>query len=613
MSTSTQRHSLDTFTSEDKPTTNYASARILRVKSSAKYAYIYFARSFPLGATLMSAKLTVCTMAISGSGDRTLTARRVSDKPYFSRMTWANQPGAKTGPGEPVAVTKSGAQPGGTEWVFDVSGHLQKVADGADWNGWRIETDSTSELSIYGVDYGGEFVATLAVEWSDAPDIPSQLSPSGGRVIDTSLPTLRWDYTDVSGDTEMSGLQVQIGTAEDMSGAWDSGEIDASTPELDLAGTSYDGIPANEARWWSVRVRDGGGLWSGWSDSVRAVHIPKGTLTLLSPQPGGTVAEPVPVTDSTPPVEWALDGQDQDAYRVRVYLNTQPKTPLWDTGRVTSTDTAVTVPEGVIRWDDRLYRVAVDVWDIHDRVTTPGRPAAYTQQTIAYVDWDADVPGVDSITATVLSPRPHVRLTWTRGETPDGWVVVRNDEIIARLTVAETRAEAGYQWMDRGVPSKADLRYTVRPAVNGRMGYGNPAAVVRSEPVGIWLLSAQDEVCIWGRDEGTFEMVESSTIHEPVRSDRVIQIRQGLRGYSGQASGLLLSRLPGLLDITARQWRDALLRIKRDGGARLVIGSLALDVLTSDVVAAESPETEERFIVSFSWWQRDAYDWEGLG
>lgn len=614
MSTVTQRHSLDTFVSSAAPKVNYETARILRVKSGEKHAFLFFSRSFPLGATILSATLTVRTFALSGSGTRSMTLRRTADKPFFSRMTWASQPGAISGPGEPVTVTKTGAQAGGTAWSFNVAAHLQKVADGAAWSGWRLETDSTSELEVYGVDYGGDNVATLSIEWSDAPDAPTQLSPAGGRVVGTDKPVLRWDYTDVSGDTSMGALQVQVSAFSAMTSPWDSGVIASSTPELDLAGTSFPGIPANGYRWWRVKVRDGAGLWSDWSDPARMDYVAKATLNLLSPAPGGTIGSPSPLTDATPPIQWALVGATQAAYRVRVWLNTQPKRPLWDTGRVTSTADSVTVPEKVLRWDDRRYRVQVDVWDTQDRVTTPGSTAAYTQETIALLDWDATLVGVDGLAARALNPTPHVELVWTRSEAPDGWVVVRGHEIVAHLTSAQTaQADGTHRWVDRGVPPRTELRYSVRPRVNGRTAWGNPASVVWSEPVGIWLLNDNDSVCIWGQDEGAMVMGETSAIHEPVRGDRVVQIRQGMRGYSGDVSGVLFSDLPNLEGVSARDWRDAFLRIKRDGDATLVMGSLAIPVLTAEMTPIESPRTEEQFGVSFQWWQRGAFDWDSIG
>lgn len=610
-------NALDTYVSASYPSRSYEQASRLFVKSGENLAFVYFTRPFPLGVTVLSAKLRVRTYAVSSTGSRTLTLHLSADRPAYAWLTWNNAPGGMN----PIAVTKSGALPGATLWEFDVTEQMQAVSGGALWKGWRFSTSSTETLKIYGHDGGGPYVPELAVSWSDAPDAPSQLSPSSGGVIADPKPLLRWDYTDVAGDTEMKALQVQIHGSESghsratgwPSPAWDSGNVLASLPQLDLKGTSFPGF-TSASSWWSVRVRDGDNLWSEWSDPAETRYVGKATFTLVSPAPGGTFANPANLDDATPVVAWTLTGAAQTAYRVRVWLVTRPKTPLWDSGRRTSTDTSVSIPSKVMKWDDRVYRFQVDVWDDLARTSVPGASAAYSVETRALLNWDQALTGTDWLSAQALDPYPFVELEWNRDPAPDGWTITRDNVVIAELDFADTQTEDGvHRWVDRYAPPRRELRYVVRPRVNGKASKWSPPTLVVSEPVGLWLVNDLDAVCMIGTDEGSWAMGEVSSVHEPVKGDRVVQIRQGLRGYEGSLSGLIVGGVRNMEDVDAREARDAFLRIKRDGGATLTASTLSFEVLTADMVPAPTPDVEEQYAASFSFWQRDRFDWDSLG
>lgn len=612
----TQQYSLDTWVNATAPSRNYEQSSTLQVKSGERLAYTHFGRPFPLGANVTKATLTLSTYALASTGSRSLTVRRTQDRPYFSQLTWDNAPAGVAGPGEPKTVTKSGALPGATEWVFDVTTHMQAIAAGADWNGWRVETDSSTTLVVYGMQSASDHRPRLEVTWSDAPDAPSQLVPDGGRAIKEGLPWLRWDYTDVSGDTEMAGLQVQVadGLWNFSTPLWDSGQVAASKPELNLEETTCPPPLDGQSRWWRVRVKDGAGIWSAWSDRAQFAYRAPAGFALLSPTPAGTVADPAGLDDVTPVVSWSLTGATQEAYRVRVWLNALPKTPLWDSGRRTSKVSAITVPKGILRWDDRLYRVQVDVWDDLDRQSVPGHTAAYTEETIALLDWDASLAGTDSASARALDPYPFVELEWTRTPAPDGWTITRNGEVIADLDYADALQPDGTnRWTDRFAPPLTELRYAVRPRVNGKTAWGNPTALAYSRPVGLWLVNDRDEVCLIGKEEGTWAMGEVVALHEPLSGDRVVQVKSGNRGYEGSISGALMSDVRGLEGISAREWRQRFLRVKRDGGANLIASTLSIPVYTSEEVAAPSPEVEEQYTASFAFWQRGRFDWDTLG
>ena len=142
------RNGNDTYVRSSKPSSNYASSARLLVRRDSAYAYIYFPRPFPPGATITSATLRFYTYALPAA-ERSLTLRRTPKRTAFSSMTWRNRADGIGGPGEPVTVTETGELGGKHEWSFNVKAHLQQISDGAPWYGWRVETDRDEDILIY--------------------------------------------------------------------------------------------------------------------------------------------------------------------------------------------------------------------------------------------------------------------------------------------------------------------------------------------------------------------------------------------------------------------------------------------------------------------------------
>src|SRR5690606_10791352 len=133
----------------------------------------------------------------------------------------------------------------------------------------------------------GKLGPELEIEWSDAPQAPTDLSPSGGRCVSIAKPTLRFDFTDNRGSTKIQACQVQIDDIDDdwSSVIFDSGTVPVEEPELDLARTDmpggvFDGLSGGQEVRWRVRVQDGSGQWSQWSEGRRFKRDVKGTLTI---------------------------------------------------------------------------------------------------------------------------------------------------------------------------------------------------------------------------------------------------------------------------------------------------------------------------------------------
>lgn len=277
---------VDAGTWSKYPTTNYSNVARNGLGNGAgniSELFLYWARPFPIGVTILSAKL-VFYNTNAWSGSVTINAQRTTAKWDSTRLTYNNKPGVG---GTVYSLTKA-SPAANTRWEIDVTGMMQTVSSGGVWYGIRLTTTSTVYNWLHSpqattVDYR----PVLIITWSDAPKAPTVLSPSNGRAVSTSKPTLSFNFTDLSGDTTMQACQVQINPTNAFTApAFDSGTVLTSVPELDLNTTAYAGLAADATAWWRVRVQDGAGLWSDWSVPTSFTRKLKLTLTLNNPPSG---------------------------------------------------------------------------------------------------------------------------------------------------------------------------------------------------------------------------------------------------------------------------------------------------------------------------------------
>lgn len=233
MSQAVVRGGHDTFVNSVRPSLEYDGSKYLRLVSGQKRAMLYFRNPAPRGATVTSATIRVYARGAS-SGSRVLTTSRIAQPWKVRQTTWDNQPTIKAD-----GTTKTiGALADGDPIDLDVTAHLQTMCNGASNFGWRIDTSAGTEHVLYGFD-AGDLKPTLTVVWSDAPDEPTSLAPSGG-VVATAKPTLQFDYTDVSGNTDLAAVRVQVDAAKSATDpAFDSGPVAATEPELSLSTFNY--------------------------------------------------------------------------------------------------------------------------------------------------------------------------------------------------------------------------------------------------------------------------------------------------------------------------------------------------------------------------------------
>lgn len=519
----------DTYARSAKASTNYGNASTLRLGSGYE-TYVYFPRPFPMAATIRSATLRVWLGAALSAGTKTITVQRALKTWAESSLKWSNRPGVTGSAVNPT--TTATAKNGMVE--LDVTTLMQSVSDGSAsaWFGLRLTSATaitlwSSEASVTAMR------PRLVVEWDDQPNPPAKLYPSGGRAVSVPAPVVRCDFTDVSGDTRCAGVQVRLFNIEAAAVAnttptWDSGQTASSNPELNLAAAGWGGAAAGVVWWWLVRVQDGAGLWSGWSLPASFTYRPLPTVTLDQPS-GATISDP------TPAIWWTSAAQSAYQSTIR---DAATGATLWDTGRVTDTDTQIEPPEGIVQTLNQAYIISVSVWDTYAREATPGAPTATTvSRTVTYTT-DGTVTAPSALTAVQVGQTPSVRLNWTLASVPDRFVVRRNGRVIATLDPADVSlTSTTYQWTDPAAPGWVSHTYQVSAVVAGKGSVGASAAV-QFELTGFWIIDPAGDIApipLLGTSVD-WAMGEDSAWHSPVGAAGSVLITQALRGMEGSAS-----------------------------------------------------------------------------
>ncbi|WP_435199585.1 DNRLRE domain-containing protein [Janibacter sp. GS2] len=621
----------DSSVSSEYPSKNYFESSLLRVLSDSKYSYISFARPFNPRSSVIKAELVLHSAGDYSNNTRKVTVKRQGQRDaLYKNLTFSNRPAAHS---DGVSVTKTTGFGGGESWVFDVTAHVQRWSDGADFDGWEISTTHTGEIKFYSTDTTASWAKKLEPQlrvWvADEPDPPQDLSPSGNRVVSEPKPVLRWSQLDVNGDTNIIAARVQFdNVASFVTPVFDSGEqpIDDASLNLDSlsGGVVFPGLPADgSSRFWRVMVKDGAGLWSQWSSPVSVRYLPKGVLALTAP----ALSSPT-ISDPTPPFSWTLTGATQRAYRLEIFrkhasLNLWAE--AWDSGKRTASTSTVTPPKGVLAFDDRLYRVRLVVWDTKDRQTTPGATAAYVIEREFYFDKDAATNPTATISVRQpVWPYPFVEVRWTNTFLPDRTIISRDGVIVADVEAADLadlrQGDGSYLWVDRApVPGRPN-RYTVRPFSGGKMGWGNPSASLTPDVIGRWLITDDFEVFIAGTEQD-LKLEEVAGVHEPIGDKGPVRIVTGLKGWSGPVAGRLVrtQTASALDEVSAATWRDRLMRIKRDQlKATFVAGDISVPVTIGNVsapptAAPRDPRGELVYDCSLELWERGTHDWEAYG
>lgn len=605
----------DTYTDEAFPARNYGYSKKLFVQLSTtdQFAYIFFPRPFPLGATINSAKLYLYQKG-TWAGAHILTCERVTSRWSEKRLKFDTNPNISATNSD--TDTHTGATQG-QEWEFVLTAMMQDVSDGLGYAGFRISINtSTSRALFSGEATDADFHPRLEVTWSKAPEIPTDLSPSGNRKIGEGKPIVRCNFTDNIGNTEMDAINVQIDAANDFSAGidFDSGTVATTVPSLDLNATAYGGLADGSSTWWRVKVRDGSGLWSGWSASAQFTRDDPGVLTITNPPaPAGNTVE-----ETTPPISWTFTGETQEAYSIELRRRRTAlglwKT-IWTVPKTISASTSHAVDDDLIDDEDSFYQVIVRVWDNEDRESVPRFPK-YVQASRDFTYVRSGSPTAPTgLTVTEIGPK--IRLNWSRASQPDYWKIKIGNKIIEpRIPGADAFVSGtAYQWDFYGALPGKTRTYGVEAVVldTGKLKHSNPTTLAHTfEPIGIWLVAEELALEVFLGDQASMDLSvgENGETFYPLGSRRPIRVVDSVRGYEGAVTGMLME----YLGVTADTYLDRMLTVKgasETTDIRLIFDTYNFRVELGEIAIQPTPyKRGALYGVAVNFWQVADFDFE---
>ena len=593
----------DTHTDTTYPNSNYIGATFALL-GTTRFEYFASIPNFvPRGSTVTAGRLSMFSGYGIPAGTYTLTITPVTSTWRMSMVTAAAgywRPTLVTGAALTRTFTLAAPSVKAHRWDLDISPILQAMADGAAYNGLRVQmTDgSGSGWQFYTVNSDAK--PYIDVTWVDVPEVPVQLSPSAGRYVGTNKPLFRANFNDFGGTTKCAGMQVQVSTSTSFaSPEWDSGEQATAAPQLDSAALGYTGAPTDVLRYWRARVQNQAGTWSGWSVPESFKYFPLPVPVMDSPT--GTVVE-----DATPPVLFHAASGTPSLWQVAVY-DEQTRRVLWERSWAPMTaPLAVTVGEGVIKDSTTRYRFAVQVRDALPREAIPGFPIYGEAVRVVTYQPSASVTNPTGLTATQpVKGAPRVLLGWSRASAPDTFTVLRNGIVLAVVAAADVfTSGTSYAWVDVAAPPETPLTYTVRAGVNGQSSTGVEATIGPLKVRGVWIVDVADELdpaVIYGEDDGTWRLGEESEWFTPLGADHAVLITAAQRGYEGSMSGELLDRPTPLPNVTSMEMRRRLLEYRARPGrpVYLVAQDTSIRVVLAHVNVTPTPQAGLTYGASF--------------
>lgn len=608
---------LDTWVNQSEPSVNYGSGDYLHLQDGERESLLRPHIGAPRESNVVSAILRIRGKGTSGD-TYTVTVQRVADPWVEDQVDWNSKPGA-TGATPSLTATQT---VDGQAWDIDVTTLVQTIVNGADYWGFWLTTSDSTERKFYSYD-ALDFQPVLIVEWSDKPDAPTDLVPSGGSLVSVSKPTVSANFHDPN-DDDLAAVQVQVGSTVDfpvLGGPdFDSGLVGTTDPELDLDAAGFAGASNGDTKYWRMRWQNAGGDTSAWSDVARWVRSTKASVTIDNP-----AASPNDfVEDPTPELAWTVTGGTQVARRVQIFdMDVDGDTPKWDTGRQHTADDTITPPQGVIGPDqvfvlddeDSTYRLVLRIFDDLGRRTTPGDPAYIEVARTFTFHEDATIDPVTSLTCgPAASDQPHGKLEWDDASFPDGYTIVRRRGGAGRFKVIAHNIDPSdtfvsgthHAYIDRDAAPDANWTYRVRRRVNGKVGPG-PTVDFTYSVLDVWLADQATGRLVPivvgdGLSQNSFAKPTISTTLRPVNGKGVVHLQQGRYGLEGHIEGALTSHAGKTND----EWLDNLQWMARrpSNTLRLLgIGDVSVRVRIDNVedLPLEGGQTGDRF-VRFDFW-----------
>lgn len=601
----------ETFTNTGAPNRNDSKTPHPKVTASVRATYLKFDISGIRKQTVVSA---VLRGRVKGSwAAQTLTVTPVDERMKMRQVNASNLPALRSG--QAVAAAQSSRTDG--QYVeIPIVAFLQTLADGAENHGLRITTSSGAVNSFYGTESKHKNDTwQLVYELVEAPDPPTDLSPNGGFIA-MSKPVVASAFRDPGGESKiLASIQVQVGsgTGGAFVSSWDSGEVSTDKPRLNLANTLYPGAVEGTTPTWRMRHKDGAGYWSGWSDVASWTYDLLCGIALTNPAAGV-------VYDLSPTISFSITDGAVKAWRLYIFKASNPTKVIYDSrkrqgGNATAIAHEIPFRDKETRKrilkDDVTYEGYIKVWDRLDREATSAGPPYAEKRFTFTVDNDVTLTPPDALIALQIGDTPRVRLTWQLpGGYAEAFAVRRNGVRVERVAMDEAEVDGTtYSWVDDGARPMVQNVYTIQAVYDGHQTLPSPEATVTPQVEGVWLLSADAEVCLDGVEVSGFTATDKRATYELVNMPYDVDIFYALRGLTGSFVGSFgSSRSRDWEDIYAtlmemRQTPEAQIQLVYGTVSRPVWASIAEPMPSGDLLPHNMEHT-----VSFTAQQSDDFE-----
>lgn len=537
MGTITLTSGVDTYVSQGASTSNYAGAAYIRARGSGtglqdRGLVAMAGMSQIVGKTILAATLS-CPIRLATIWGSTAAVGVIADAASWSvsKVTYANQPG---GVGSAVVTNVPNTVGSGDTVSLDVTALVQAIAAGQADYGWSISVGGvTDRIWFYGFDSAHESWS-LEIEYSDEPDVPTQLVPAG--VISLA----KW-VCQLGDADDIAQIKVQVDPAASSTPAFDSGWVTTTAPTLDLASTAYAGLADGSTTYWRAAYKNSTGTASGFSDWFAVTRHVKPTQVEDNPSAGL-------VYTSTPTIEQHLSAGATGSTRWQVILldATDASKVLYDSGAdIMGSTLAHQIPH---RWHnkpviprDGAYRLQVKCWDRPDRVGSYGdRPYLMTDETLT-VDVDGSV---DAPSGLVLSQPatgvPDVLLHFTSVADPDYFLAYRRtqdgsdwEKIPFQIDPDDARIAPGvFEWVDASSVPNTAQSWRVRAVVGDRQSGNSVSASLTPYVEGVWIRSQFGTVTLNEDDVDNFVQDDNRVTYPLPYAFEDVDIIMAVKGYS---------------------------------------------------------------------------------
>lgn len=554
---------------------NYGGVKVVRVQQGERRGALLSELPNIAGRTVLDAFLV-------GHAAEALAAQDLTVAPFTSRwqpgrITWNNQPGVLSA----SAVTASiGATPAGGEVVIPgLDLILQAVADGADWYGLRLSTNSSTSQTFRSME-SGEPAWELHIVLSDVPDTPTNLRPDGGGDVDADWDVvLAWDPID---DQAKSWVQVDTPTGgadpDDESPDYDSELQDNVDPQWALAGEHT--LSGAGPHYWRVGGEDADGNeipFSDWAE-FGVGNMPE----LVVDSPTG------PFGDSSFTAAAHLSSGEPKAWQAMVTRESKADVRAETTLQNSST-IEWQVPARIEAGGPVLHRaeggwLQFKVWPEGDWAVAVGHtPYRMTWVELVFTGSESVDPPTDLTVDQYARGDSRLVWTWQRTEAATAWFLLVDGEEVARLEPEDVEADAGtYTYVDDGLVSPLQPHTLAVLAVeDGEVSTPAEQTDHVHEVEGVWLLPFDgDPIRLSGTAVGDFVNIDRRARYETLVGPPVDIIYDPNPGRTGVFSGNVHSAQPENVWTTLR--RIEALKLSRRRRARLVWGSQSIVVRVLD-------------------------------